>query len=600
MRAEQYSMNSSDFQPSNAQTPEVSQDAPRKRSPRIVVNGRISLGRELKLKQSPASMEVNKDGVPIESSFGHRIEYWLAEATSDEQVQIIDDGFVNGFGIFGAPGTGKSYLVGQLIEKVVNEVQTEEDKKFGGIILDPKAGMLEDVLGIWHRPQPHRINDLIVIKPDFLDDPSKLKALGIDLKGQRPALNVIDCALSPSELGKMLVLAAQSAGVSAREPFWFIAWSNLFSAVLTLLEYTESFVPTITRLLDLILLPDTLYQPLESSSLRDSEQKQERQVQTLIKKIRRSFNRCVEDAHESLGVSKEQIKNDLEASMAAIDSFFRSDYVPTIEAFIINAFGGFRQHKFRKLSKSSRPLSVKYGKAPGRPSLYDQIVEEGKILLVSIGPEDPSMGKVLCTLIKCLFQQSVMSRLERHSGGKIRNFTRPVFIACDEYAEIASEVPGQPMGDGRFFSLSRQNGCMGILATQSIHTLENSSLSESWKSIFSNLAAKIFMGAADNETAEQACDLAGQLDWEIKSTSESFGKDASFSHQRSIQQRSELTPYVLTHVLKQGQAVVLGSLDGRATPPKMRFLQVPDNREKNQAATDGSSDKGARKWKWMQ
>ena len=168
-----------------------------------------------------------------------------------------------------------------------------------------------------------------------------------------------------------------------------------------------------------------------------------------------------------------------------------------------------------------------------------------------------------------------MSRLERFESGKLTNFLRPVFIACDEYAEVASEVPGQPVGDGRFFSLARQNGCMGLLATQSIHTLENSSLSESWKSIFSNLAGKIFMGAADNETAEQACALAGQVDWEMTSTSESFGRDSSMSHQRSIQQRPELTPYVLSHVLKRAQGVAIGSLDGRTTAPAMRFFEVP-------------------------
>jgi type IV secretory pathway TraG/TraD family ATPase VirD4 len=238
-------------------------------------------------------------------------------------------------------------------------------------------------------------------------------------------------------------------------------------------------------------------------------------------------------------------------------------------------------------------MTQKYGVAAGRVSLYDQIIESGKVVLVSMGPEDPGMGKMLCTLVKCLFQQSVMSRLERYDARKLTNFTRPVFIACDEYAEIASEVPGQPMGDGRFFSLARQNGCMGLLATQSIHTLENSSLSESWKSIFSNLAGKIFMGAADNETAEQACALAGQIDWEMTSTTESFGKDNAFSHQRSFQQRPELTPYILTHVLKQGQAVSVGSLDGRATPPSMRFFQVPPRTSDTKSKTRSAGKEAA-------
>ena len=118
---------------------------------------------------------------------------------------------------------------------------------------------------------------------------------------------------------------------------------------------------------------------------------------------------------------------------------------------------------------------------------------------------------------------------------------------------------------------------MGVLATQSIHTLENSALNESWKSIFSNLGAKIFMGASDNETAKQASDLAGTVDWEMNSTSVSHSREHSFSRQDSIQERPELTPYILTHVLKQGQAVSIGSLDGRKTPPELRFFQVPEH-----------------------
>jgi len=562
---------------------------------RIQTTGSIDLGLEFEHKLFPAACEQDEDGNAIENWMGSRIEHTLVASPTGRRAAITGDGLVTGFGIFGAPGTGKTHLVLHILRSLLDDIQPRPDTKFGGLILDPKAGLLDDIVKLWKGLQPHRSDDLIVVKPDLLNhlhgrkrgetadstDPSVrvFEQLGIADGGHVDGINVIDCALGPTELGRMLVLAAQSAGVSAKEPFWFMAWGNLFSAALTLLEYTEDRVPTMQVLLKAILEPDYLYGKDVPNTGRHgaSGMRRERGIEVLARQAREDTKAIVSKAHERLKLPVDQIQGDVVAAATQIESFFQSDYVRTIEAFITSAFGGFLQYKFRRLSAPSRWVWEKY-RANGRPSVFDQIIEQGKVVLVTVGPEDPVMGKVLCTLIKCLFQQSVMSRLERFNSGRLTNFTRPVFIACDEFAEIASEVSGQPMGDGRFFSLARQNGCMGILATQSIHTLENSSLAQSWKSIFSNLAAKFFMGAADNETAEQACQLAGQIDWEMSSNTKGFGRDGSFSQQRSIVQRPELTPYVLTHVLKRGQAVALGSLDGRRTPPALRFIEVPNER----------------------
>ena len=150
-----------------------------------------------------------------------------------------------------------------------------------------------------------------------------------------------------------------------------------------------------------------------------------------------------------------------------------------------------------------------------------------------------------------------------------------MFLACDEYSEIASEVPGQPVGDGRFFALARENGCFGILATQSVHVLENSSLRESWRSIFSNFAAKIFMGAADVETARQATELAGKLDWQMHLPTTSHSASGfGISIQKDVRERDQIPTYLLTQMLQRGEAIVIGSLDGRAGRPHVQILQV--------------------------
>jgi TraM recognition site of TraD and TraG len=549
---------------------------------RIEVTGEIALGRPLKLLQLPTGAHSGgEDGPGVANWMGNRIEYELAPAFGEKDTAIRNHGLVTGYGIFGAPGTGKSHMVLQILERMLKLNQDRPDVKFGGLILDPKAALLDSVTKLWSRLGEGRRNDLVILKPDLLNEPEYLRRYGVDPDTHIRSVNIIDCALSPGELGRMLVLAAQSAGVAAKEPFWFLAWTNLFGAALTLLEYHDRYVPTVRRLLNAILLPGRIQRPRTAASRNGgSAGRSVRGIEEIAELMTKDVKETARVLHEQIpALPAAQIETDISAAAAQIESFFASDYVRTLEAFITNAFGPFQQHRFWCLSPedAARPLVRKYGRGKSAPGFYDLMIEQGKVVLVSVGPEDPGMGKMLCTLVKTMFQQTVMSRRERFLSFKLENFRRPVFLACDEYAEIASEVPGQPVGDGRFFSLARENGCMGVLATQSIHTLENSALKESWKSIFSNLGAKIFMGAADNETAKQASDLAGTVDWEMSSTSVSHSREQSFSRQDSFQQRPELSPYILTHVLKQGQAVAIGSLDGRATPPALRFFQVPES-----------------------
>jgi hypothetical protein len=173
-----------------------------------------------------------------------------------------------------------------------------------------------------------------------------------------------------------------------------------------------------------------------------------------------------------------------------------------------------------------------------------------------------------------------MGRKRRFRDLELNNWERVIFLACDEYSEIASEVPGQPAGDGRFFALARENGCLGLLATQSVHVLENSSLRESWRAVFSNFAAKIFMGAADVETARQATELAGKLDWQMRTPTSSHSANGfGISVQKDVREREQIPTHVLTQMLQLGQAVIVGSLDGRFTRPEVRILQVDREEE---------------------
>jgi type IV secretory pathway TraG/TraD family ATPase VirD4 len=327
-----------------------------------------------------------------------------------------------------------------------------------------------------------------------------------------------------------------------------LAWSNLFGATTYLLSQKENYRITINDLMNTILTT-------ESGT-------KERRIQSIARSVK-------ENIAENLSENDQQ---DLLSAVSQIETFFRQDgeNVATIDAMIINALSPFQRSKYLCFSDK---ISVGYAKT--RPNFYDQIIDEGKIVLVSMSPGEPAMSKTVCTLVKCLFQRSVLSRLERVRRKKLKNFKRPLILACDEYAQVASELPGQNMGDGDFFSQSRQNGCMGLLVTQSVNVLQATSLKESWKSIFSNFGAKIFLRLADNETAEEAVKLAGEYDWYISSEGMSRSKDGlSTSSQKEMRERKTLPSYILTQIFEKGDAVILGSLNGSSGESNVRFVHV--------------------------
>lgn len=524
---------------------------------RIKVKGKVNLGQGLDLVQRPVvapqpafrfavgrpddgSMPAIDDPNVVTAPGRlptQELEYALVEAA--RQVDIEDDGLTTSYGIFGAPRAGKTHLLIYMLRQIAALKADKPAKKFGGMILDPKAAVIEDVRALMKAAG--REPDLLVLNTE-------------ELAARGESMNIIDCALEPHELGRALVLAAQGAGVAASEPFWFIAWSNLFGAAMYLLDWLGEDVITVAELTDAVL--DVV--PGEGP-----DGSGERRIQRLAREGRELLDGLPDDK-----------RRDAEQAINQVEGFYRQepDNIATVEALISRAYSGLQQSRYAVYSPRVR-------KVPGerRTTLYDRIIDEGLFVLVAVSPSDPSMAKTVCTLVKCLFEQAVLSRLARVRAGTLRNFKRPLVLACDEYSDIATEVPGEPMGDGYFFSLSRQNGCMGIIATQSVNMLQASSLKENWKAVFSNFGAKIFLRLADNETAEEATKLVGETDWYMTSLGSSREKDGmGSSSQRELRERKALPVNVLTQVLQRRQAVIVGSLDGGNSQPDTRFLQTPD------------------------
>ena len=477
----------------------------------------------------------SSSNVPVE-----KLE-WVVRELPDE-VYITDDGLKASYGIFGAPGSGKTTLLMKLLRQIMALHPEDPDRRFGGLILDPKAALVEDVRAL--AIEAGRADDLVVLSAEELERTAE-------------AVNIIDVGASPRALGRLLVLAGQSAGSAASEPFWFGAWKNLFSPSVQLLdEFGEERV-TLRTLAEHVL---TVRTGLDGAA--------ERPIQALARLARTQL--------DDLSVDR---RADVEVAIDEVEGFYRqeAENIETVNALISGAYGDFRLSTWSRFAPSEPNLKG----APRPMPFYDRIIDDGQIVLVSISPDDPAMAKVICTVTKVLFQQTVLSRLGRVRAGTLHNFQRPVFLACDEYSGIASEVPGQPMGDGNFFSLSRQNGCMALIATQSVNMLQSSGLKDSWKGVFSNFGAKIFMRLADNETAEEATKLVGDNDWVTSSLGASFqAGGGGYSTQHSLQEHKDLPSSVLTQVLPRGVGVAVGSLDGNATRPSAITFAVgrPDDR----------------------
>jgi hypothetical protein len=523
---------------------------------RIMVKGGVHIGQELELVQTAERSTTRDSFFDVGRPHGmpavdytpslarpgelpmQRLVHSLAN--TDGNVFIEDDGLCESYGIFGAPGSGKTHLLLYVLRQILALHKDDPDLKFGGVILDPKADLIDGVRGIVDIAG--RKDDLIVLNTD-------------ELIARNEAVNLIHSALDPYELGYLLVRAAQSTGVSTSDPYWLLAWGNIFGAACYLLSLGNEVV-TLKQLLDAVLTVE-----------RDGTVTPgvpERRIQRIARQQRKTRE------HLSPGECQ-----DAEQAINQIDNFFsqENENVTTIQAVIIRAYSAFQRSRYSCYSHvESKQLAKR------RPTFYDQIIDEGKIVLVSLSPNEPELAKTLCTLVKCLFQQNVLGRFERVRAGRLRNFKRPLIIACDEYGQVASEVPGRPTGDGDFFSKARQFGCMGLVATQSVNVLQNSSLKDAWRAVFSTFGAKIFMRVADNDTAEEATKLAGEYDWYLTSQGTSRSKEGlSSSTHKELRERKSLPTPVLTQVFKKGDAVVLGTLDGHKEKSFTRFVHVPED-----------------------
>ena len=143
---------------------------------------------------------------------------------------------------------------------------------------------------------------------------------------------------------------------------------------------------------------------------------------------------------------------------------------------------------------------------------FAELIEEGKIVGLNFPVAlNPALAKTIGTMMKIDYQRAVQLRIPKMQSEPERHFRPTVFI-CDEYQEFATVGGDNPVGDERFFSISRQPKCIPIVATQSVSSLKEALPNEGFKTLMQTFRTKVFLTTSDPDTARFASEICGRVD----------------------------------------------------------------------------------------
>jgi TraM recognition site of TraD and TraG len=143
---------------------------------------------------------------------------------------------------------------------------------------------------------------------------------------------------------------------------------------------------------------------------------------------------------------------------------------------------------------------------------FSWLIENGKVCALNLPISmNAGLARAIGTMMKMDFQRAVLQRIPKMERNRDQHF-RPVFFLCDEYQTFATVGENEPLGDEKFFSVSRQAKCIAIVATQSISSLRSSLPGESWRTLLQTFRTKIFLALSDEFSTKIAAELCGQED----------------------------------------------------------------------------------------
>jgi hypothetical protein len=431
---------------------------------------------------------------------------------------IAGRGLVQTYLIFGGPGAGKTYYFKHLLSSLL-----AHPNKPGCLLLDPKGVLTEWLADVLE--SLGRANDLVVLSAG----------------ANEHAFNVLGDDLPPKETGRLLTEVVLS-GLAGIDEGWQVLIGDLLESAAVVIAADDGAVLTVAS-----LLRDVLYR----EQFKYPDGKIQRQYPIVIRALKMANHPDV----------------DVRIAADRIADFFESTEDKQ-RRFV-------RQIIERSLAEMVSP-DWEYLSRPDKEehSFYSRIIEGTRVVTVAVGQGSPAFQRSLSTLVKALFQQAVLANLTKHTG------QRPFFIlACDEYAQAITEGETGLVSDSRFFSLSREAGCLSLLALQSVATGRSrftAAMKDRWEGILGNVTVKFFMRLNDVETAELGSSLAGSRHSFVPVVSTGIsGTGASMNEAVTMLEHPRVPPWYLTNHMPQGYALVHGTLDG-VSPPVSCIVRAPN------------------------
>jgi hypothetical protein len=446
-------------------------------------------------------------------------------------LSIPERGLFTGIAVFGAVGSGKSSsCMYPFAEQILSYHVANKDERIGGLVLEVKGDFCRKVKEILDRNA--RGEDYIEIS---LDSDYRYNPLHNDLDAYALAFSI--ASLLNNLFGK------------GKEPFWQQAYTNLVKFIILLHKVAYDYV-TLFDVYQCAISPPLLEQRiLEAEEIvlgRHSvaltpklygdrtedlaglgfvhDPKEDRYLAPATPELRQTLRkRGIPFESRSL-LDPSQADPDKLDRLEAVKRWFNDDWKriePKLRTSIVEGISVFLSlfDDNPKVKRVFCPTKDCYDPQKntnnqfGKPlPSFSWLIEQGKVCSLNfpIGM-NPGLAKALGVMMKLDFERAVLNRVPEMEAYPERYFRQVLFL-CDEYQHFATVGESDPIGDERFFSMSRQPKCIPIIATQSISSLRSAIPGDSWRTLLQTFRTKIFLSLSDDFSARTASELCGRED----------------------------------------------------------------------------------------
>ncbi len=463
----------------------------------------------------------------------------IAPVSNPRWLTIPEKGLFTGIGIFGAVGTGKtSCCMRPFAEQLIAYQAHDPAKRIGGLVLEVKGDFCHQIREIAR--QHARTDDYVEIA---LDSEYRYNPLHNDLDASALAYSVASLLNNLYGRGK--------------EPFWQQAYTNMLQHIILLHKVLYDYV-TFFDVYECAISPAKLEKRIEEGNgkfeahpcicvapevfgkwfagrffecrfvydrRRDMYKAPVSPRLEALLEEQKGVIPYLRSAAESLTETDDIKRQQLEAvrrwyfdDWMGMERKLRSSIVEGVSVFLsLFDINPAVKRVFCPPKQTYDPtLNVpdEHGRYPyGRPfPSFNWLIEEGKICALNFPISvNAGLARILGTMLKLDFQRAVLLRVPEMERNKNKYF-RQVFFICDEYQTFATVGESDPIGDEKFFSLSRQSKCIAIVATQSISSLKSTLSGESYRTLLQAFRTKIFLALADDFSTRLAIDLCGRED----------------------------------------------------------------------------------------